>query len=101
MARWEYTLKFGPALKDAIRDENPESILDALVACFTEINKAMPDYYDSDDLEEDLMDISDLHDSLENYDEYGMTYDDVVENIDGMLYNFYDMCDNLNIWVGI
>lgn len=101
MGNWKYNLKSGVALRQALADDNTTAVLDRLKDCFIEINQLCPEYYDTEDLEEDLFDIDDLLDSLMNYDEYDMTYDEVLENIDGMLSGFYDLCDNLRIWVGI
>jgi len=101
MGNWRYTLKFGRALRDAIDSEDPDRVIDALVACFTEINKAMPTYFDSDDLQETLTELADYRDSLYNYDEYDMTYEEAVDNVDYMLERLYDICDDLRIWVEI
>ena len=93
MGRWRYTLKFGEALRNAIDDENYEAILDALVACFTEINKALPEDYESYELEKDLEEISIIKENMEDGE-------DVEDDINYELSDFYDLCDGLRIWVG-
>lgn len=93
MAKWRYTLKFGEALRNAIYDEDYEAILDALVACFTELNQALPEDYDEDELERDLEDISAIK---ENFDDG----EDIEDDINYKLDELYDLGDNLLVWVG-
>lgn len=93
MGRWRYTLKFGKALRNAIDDEDYEAILDALVACFSELNKALPDDYDSDELERDLEDISAIKENLEDGE-------DIDDEINYKLEELYDLCDAIKVWVG-
>lgn len=99
MANWNYKLKSGKALRDAIRSEDNIAILNALKDCYTEINEAMPDWYDEDSLADDFEDIDSLIDDCENYTRYDLTLNDVIESIDGELQLFYDVCDDLKIWV--
>lgn len=93
MARWRYTLKFGEALRNAIHDEDYEAVLDALVACFTELHKALPEDYDEYELENDLEDITIIKENMEDGD-------DVEDDINYELSDFYDLCDGLRVWVG-
>ena len=99
MAKWEYTLTWGKALRQAIEEEKPDRILEVLAECFKQINSILPKDYDDYDLQEDLDDIENQLDNLENYEEYGMSYQDVIEEIDYILNNLYDLCDSLRIWV--
>lgn len=102
MAQWKYTLKNGKALRDAIEDgDDYGKVLDLLAACLKEINAKFPDNYEDYSLEEDLDDIENQKDNLENYEEYGMTFDDVEEEINYLLDKFYDLCDALRVWVGL
>lgn len=98
-SRWNYTLKCGKALRQAIDDENPAEILTILQQAWTEIHQNFPDEYDENDLESDLDDIENELDNVENYEDYDMTYEDVEDNIDYMLNNLYDFCDSFSIWV--
>jgi hypothetical protein len=86
-------------LREAISDDDMAATLDALKDCWKEINKAMPDIYDEDDLENDLEELDNQLDNCENYEDYSMTEDDVQEEINYMLRNFYAFCDNNNIWI--
>lgn len=94
MGRWRYTLKFGEALRNAIEDENYEDIISGLVACFTELHKALPDEYDEDDLQGDLADISGIYETFEDGD------DDIEDELNWKLDELYDLCDALQVWVG-
>ena len=97
MAEWRYTLKNGKALREAIEDEDFAAVLDNLAKCCTEIYDKFPDeYWQYDD---DIEDISNQMDNLENYEDYDMTYEDVEDEINYLLSNFYDLCDGLRIWV--
>lgn len=101
MAKWKYTLKSGIELRDAIDREDYSDVLDILKVCFAEINKVMPQYYSKDDLEEDLFEVEDYRDTLENYEEYNMSYDDACDNINYLLNKLYDICDDLRIWIDL
>lgn len=101
MAKWKYTLKNGNTLRRAIDDGDIEKVLNTLKDCYTEINAAMPDYFDEYDLEDKIADIDNELDNYYNYDDYDMTLEDVEDNVDGQLYNFYDFCDDLNVWIGM
>ena len=98
---WEYTLKSGKALRDAIYSEDAYKILEILQKAYSELFALFPDCYDEYEMEEIRSDIDSVFDDIENYSEYDMTYDDVVDNIDWLLNRFYDDCDDLNVWVEI
>lgn len=91
--KWEYSLESGAVLRDAIWDGSNEDALKALKNCYKEIHKLIPDIYDEDDLENDIEEIDNQLDNCENYD------DDVQDEINYMLRNFYDFCDCNNIWI--
>lgn len=93
MGRWQYTLKFGKALRNAIDEEDYSKILDCLVGCFSEINKALPDIYDTNELDCDLDDIFVIKDNYEDGE-------DVEDSINYKLEDLFDLCDNLGVWVG-
>ena len=40
-------------------------------------------------------------DSLDNYEEYDMTMEDVIEEIDYLLDKFYDICDADDIFIDL
>lgn len=99
MRRWTYKLMTGKQLRQAISDDDMTATLDALKECWEEINKAMPDIYDNDDLVNDLEELDNQLDNCTNYEDYSMTEDDVQDEINYILRNFYDFCDDNNIWI--
>lgn len=101
MAYWKHELQNGNALRKAIYDEDIEKILNTLKDCYTEVSVAMPDYFDEDDLEDKIADIDNELDNYYNYANYDMTLQDVEDNVDGLLNNFYDFCDDLKVWVNL
>ena len=93
MGRWKYKLIAGKQLRQAISDDDMTATLDALKECWKEINKAMPDVYDTDDLEDNLEELDNQLDNCKNYEDYSMTEDNVQEEINWQLSRFYDFCD--------
>ena len=101
MGRWTYKLMAGKQLRQAISDDDMTATLDALKKCWKEINKIMPDVYDTDDLENDLEELDNQLDNCKNYEDYDMTEDDVQDEINYLLRQFYDFCDDWRIWVDL
>lgn len=99
MANWKIKLMSGKNLRRAIDSEDKVAVLEALKDCWEEIHKKMPDDYDEYDLENDLDEIENQLDNAENYEEYDMTEDDVEGEVNYLLDQFYDFCDNARVWV--
>jgi len=91
---WRCSLKNGEALVEAINEGDYSTIIDRLEDCFREINQALPDDYDTYELERDLEDLDILRENIED-DPYS-----IEEEIDYKLSEFYDLCDGLRVWVG-
>ena len=89
----------GKNLRKAIASEDKVAVLEALKDCWTEIYKKMPDYYDEYDLSNDIDDIDNQIDNAVNYEEYDMTEDDVEDEVNYLLDQFYDFCDGARVWV--
>lgn len=87
---WNYTLKSGKALRTAIDKEDYTALKSALGAAYKEINKALPEDFDEDELKEKLTDLEFL--DLDSDAEEDWNYE---------LSEFYDLCDALRIWVSI
>lgn len=89
MGKWNFTLRFGKNLREAIEAEDVELVRKCLIACYRELLNKMDeenrDYYESD--------IEDTIFNLENFDE--------DEDVDDYLSEFYDICDDVRAWVGI
>ena len=91
MANWNYTCKNGKTLRNAIDGENTVKVLKALINCYEEIRSMLTEddsLYDSD------IDVSiyDIQDRLNG----GDTEED---DVDILLEEFYDLCDEVRIWV--
>lgn len=101
MNRWKHTLKNGKKLREAISDDDNIQTLEALRECYKEINRIMSSAFNDADLEDVLYEIDNQLDNCENYEDYDMTEDDVQDEINYMLRQFYDLCDYLRIWVDL
>lgn len=100
MGNWIYRLKSGTALRRAIDNEDLAEVLDKIEVCYEEIHSKFPDKFDSEDLEEIKADIDNERDNLENYEDYDdFEYEDVEDNINYLLNNLYDFCDDFDIWI--
>ena len=103
MAQWAYTLKASSALRNAIANEDPSAVLDALEKAWIEIYSHIGDenLYSDTDLDDDLENINNERDNLEYYEDYDMTLSDVIDNIDYLCNDLYDFCDANRIWIDI
>lgn len=97
MARWRYKLESGKYLRQAIEEENIEDIIAWLQTLYQEINAQFPDEYDNSEVEAVCADLDDIYEDWENGDDE----DDIENRLDYMLNDFYDLCDEMDIWVGI
>lgn len=86
MSKWRYTLKAGKELREAIIAEDTEGTLKALGKAWEEIHAQFPDEYDECDLTNDL-------DNIE------MVETEDNDEINYLLDELYDYCDNTRIWV--
>lgn len=89
MVQWDYTLKWGKQLREAICAEDEEFVVRCLIACYRELLNKLSDE-DRDCYE---LDIEDAIFNLENFDEN--------EDVDGYLEAFYDLCDELRAWIEV
>ena len=89
MAKWNYTLKFGKNLREAISDNDSEMVVKCLICCYRELLNKLSD----EDREWQEFDIEDAIFNLENFDE--------DEDVDDYLAEFYDLCDELGAWVSM
>lgn len=87
--QWNYTLKSGSLLRDAIDEGDLQQVQYALVDCYDELHDN--DLIDDDDYESYIEDVR----MLDAADE------DAEDEFDYQLNEFYDLCDNLNVWVAL
>ena len=82
-SRWSYTLQVGPALRGAIEEEDYDDVKAKLMDAYSEL-------YNNDIIEEDdyVSWTADLSDVEPDEDE-----------LDYQLSEFYDLCDNLGVWI--
>ena len=92
MAQWNYTLKWGKQLREAIDDEDIEMVAKCLIACYRELLNKLSD----EDKDWKQFDIEDAIFSLENYDVY-----EECGEVDDYLTEFYDICDDVRAWIAI
>ena len=91
MAKWNYTLRFGKNLREAIEAEDAEMVVKYLIACYRELHNKLSD----EDRDWKEFDIEDGIECLETYD------GEDEDEIDYYLAEFYDICDELGAWVAI
>ena len=84
MAKWEYTLRCGKDLRDAIHAGDTFGVLDALHDCYDELyDEGFIDDYDYESWTEELDDVD----------------PDDEDEVDYQLNEFYDLCDNIRVWI--
>lgn len=89
MAKWDYIITNGKELRNAIENSDIKATLKALQLCNEELLNKLSD----EDREWKGMEIEDAIETL-NY-----IYTDDIEEVDGYLEEFYDLCDSLRAWV--
>lgn len=97
--KWNYQLKSGRALRKAIESEDPLTTLNALHDAYEELFEVLSSEFDESEIMDIFDDIDDVRDTVENYIEYDMDEDDAMDEVDGLLDKFYDLCDEYKIWV--
>lgn len=87
---WKKTLnpKIAMKLRNAVRSGDIPKIKEALKEAFRELYRISPDDFYEDEIDEKIEDIDFID-------------DDDEEEIDGILGRFYDICDDLGIWIPI
>lgn len=89
--RWTYTLKNGKKLRDAINSEDAKKVAEELINSYKELfEQGLIDEYDYKTWTEDI-----------EWLDLDTDSEDAFENINYELGNFYDLCDNINVWVSL
>lgn len=95
--RWKYELKRGKELRDAIEDGDYDGILATLQMCYQELaGKGFIDQEDCD-MHVNELDYIDTEDNFGDDEEYY----EVEDEIDDVLRDFYDLCDDIGVWVSL
>ncbi len=93
MARWKYTLNSGSALREAIYNYDTEQVVKCLLLCYKELLDKL-DEWDEADYE------IDIQDSIGVLMAYELCPDENDEEcVDDYLAEFYDLCDELRVWI--
>ena len=86
---WQYTLTCGKDLRDAIEAEDLEGVIWQLKNCYEELR------------DHALIDDDDFERYTEDFDYYDFDDEDIEDSIDWELGQFYDLCDNINVWIPV
>lgn len=105
MANWKYNLRFeGKTLRELINKENGETIENVIaiykqiISCLEYWKKRLLDS-DREDWEYDIEAmIEDLQCACPDIED---DYYEEKENLNYYLRDFYDMCDNARVWIGV
>ena len=90
---WKYTLNSGSALREAIYKDDMEQVLKCLLLCYRELLDKL-DKWDEADYE------IDIQDSIGVLMAYTLCPDEDDEDyINDKLEEFYDLCDELRVWI--
>ena len=96
---YRYSLKNGKSLKNAAEEVDIKKILSALEKCWREIHKQFPEEYDDTDLENNLDDIEREEDNYQYFEDYDLTYEEVVDNVNDLIKDLNYYCKISNIYV--
>ena len=95
--QWKHQLSNGMEIRQAIEDEDYHALRKALLAAYSEIHDMMPDEFDDKDYDDAMSEI-DLLDTKPDEDA-DITAEDLEDNWNYELSDFYDLCDALDIWI--
>lgn len=88
--QWRYQLQSGKDIRDAIDAEDYYGVIEALRVAYGEL------------LDNGLIDEDDYERWTEDFDFYDLDdEEDAEEQVNYELDQFYDLCDNIGVWVSI
>ena len=93
MANWNYTIRSGKTLHEAIDEGDSALVVSRLLQCYRELLNKLSD----EDKDWKGFDIEDTIDILANY----VIDPDDEDNVDDYLEEFYDICDDVRAWIAI
>lgn len=91
MVKWQYRIKSGSKLREAIDNEDEEQVVKCLLLCYLELHSKLSD-------EDKEWKGYDIEDAIEILSFYVIDPDD-EDNVDYYLEEFYDICDDLRAWI--
>lgn len=91
MAKWNYTITSGTALREAINSEDTEQVVTYLVQCYQELLNKLSEE-DKEWKQWDIEDTIEFLSGSEDLDEDDINY---------YLEEFYDLCDDLRAFVAL
>lgn len=94
MANWEYTIKSGSALHEAINNDDLGQTVKCLLLCYQELLNQL------DDSDREYYEV-DIQDSIGVLMAYELCPDDDEDFVNDLLAEFYDICDELRAWIEI
>ena len=94
MAKWQYTIHGGKELREAIENDELETVAQCLVTCIKELYSKLSD----EDKAYEGYDLECLIDSVTADIDYG-DFDE--DEINDYLEEFYDICDDVQAWIEI
>lgn len=97
--KYRYSLKNGKDLKNAKESDDIIKILEILKKCWQEIHENFPDEYDEIDLEDSLDDVDREFDNLLYFEDYGLTIENLIDNINHLITELNYYCKIGNIYV--
>lgn len=93
MAQWNYTIRSGKALREAIKEGDVTLVVSRLLQCYRELLNKLSD----EDRDWKGFDIEDIIEILVLY----VIDPDDEDNVDYYLDEFYDICDDVRAWIAI
>lgn len=98
MGKWNYILRFGKNLREAIEAEDIEAVAKCLIVCYRELLNKLSDE-DKDWFESDIEEvIEEINNFVDCINRIGIEDEDQDE-LDDYLEYFYSLCDNVGAWV--
>ncbi len=92
MAQWNYTIRWGKQLREAIEEGDAKMTVKCLIACYRELlNKLSGEDKDWKEY--------DIEDAIFLLERYAANEDE--DEVDDCLAEFYDICDDVGAWVAI
>lgn len=85
--KWNYTLENGSALRSAIDDGDLLGVCAMLQCCYQEL------------AEKGIIDDYDCQEACDDIDAIDLDDEDAEDELDYYLSDFYDLCDNLRVWI--